>query len=102
MAKFKDYYEVLGIPHRAHVRVIEESYWEQAHELKKHPTRKAAKRLAAINEAYEMLGTPHRRLRYDRQFESMGGNGNGNGHHGGGPGLLASLVSLLGRPFRPD
>jgi curved DNA-binding protein CbpA len=99
LAKLKDYYEVLGIPHRAHVRVIEESYWEQAHELKKQPTRKAAKRLSAINEAYETLGTPHRRLKYDRELGEYSGS---NGHSDQQGGFLASVISLLGRPFRPD
>lgn len=98
MAKFKDYYEVLGIPHRAHVRVIEESYWEQAHALKKQPTRKAARRLSAINEAYEILGTPHRRLKYDRELVQESTNGNGHER----PGLLASVVNLIGKAFRPD
>src|SRR4051794_32897257 len=74
--KLKDYYDVLGIPHRAHVRVIEESYWEQAHELKKTPTRKAIKKLQALNEAYEVLGTPHKRLVYDGQWsEEDAGSG---------------------------
>ena len=43
MAKFKDLYRVLGIPPRAHARTIEEKYWEQAHELHREPTKKAAK-----------------------------------------------------------
>ena len=68
MAKFKDYYHVLGIAPRSHVRVIEDSYWEAAHELRKQPTRAAARKLRALNEAYEVLGTPYKRLAYDRQF----------------------------------
>ena len=66
MRKFKDYYDVLGIPQRSHVRVIEETYWAEAHRLKRQPTKRAARRLKAINEAYEILGTPHLRLRYDQ------------------------------------
>jgi curved DNA-binding protein CbpA len=68
LAKFKDYYRVLGIAPRSHVRVIEDSYWEAAHELQKQPTRAAARKLRRLNEAYEVLGSPHRRLAYDRQF----------------------------------
>ncbi len=97
MSKVKDYYDVLGIPRRAHVRVVEESYWEQAHELKKMPTRKAAKRLSALNEAYEVIGTSHKRLRYDQQWvTSRADDGVGR------PSFLQVFVSLLSRPFRPD
>lgn len=98
MAKFKDYYEVLGIPYRAHVRVVEESYWEQAHELKKQPTRKAARRLSALNEAYEVLGTPHKRLQYDGEFARMGDGSTASAR----PSFLQNVLSILGRPFRPD
>ncbi len=96
MPKVKDYYDVLGVPRRAHVRAVEESYWEQAHELKKVPTRKAAKRLSALNEAYEILGTPHKRLRYDQQWMTSAAGGEAR------PSVLQAFVSLLSRPFRPD
>ncbi len=97
MSKVKNYYDVLGIPRRAHVRVVEESYWEQAHELKKMPTRKAAKRLSALNEAYEVIGTPHKRLRYDQQWMTARTD-DGVGR----PSFLQAFASLLSRPFRPD
>lgn len=98
VARFKDYYEVLGLPPRAHVRLIEETYWEQAHKLQCIPTRKAARRLTAINEAYEVLGTPHRRLQYDSEYlgyEELRAEAPR-------PGLLQCIVALLGKPFRPD
>lgn len=98
MPKLKDYYEVLGIPRRSHVRVIEERYWEQAHELKKQPTRKAQRRLSALNEAYETLGTPHRRLKYDQE---LSGYAEESAVRGGG-GVLRAVFSVLGKPFRPD
>ena len=41
LGKFKDYYRVLGVPPCSHARVIEERYWEQAHELHGEPTRRA-------------------------------------------------------------
>ncbi len=97
MAKRKDYYDVVGVPRRAHVRLIEESYWEQAHELKKMPTRKALKKLEALNEAYEILGTPHRRLKYDGQFPEADALGTETQRNG----FLQNFVSLLGRRFRP-
>jgi len=98
VAKFKDYYEVLGIPPRAHVRVIEESYWEQAHELQRTPTRKAARRLRIINEAYEVLGSPHRRLTYDREYTGSVTLG----RKADQPGFLHTFVNMLGKPFRAD
>jgi curved DNA-binding protein CbpA len=96
--KLKDYYEILGIPHRSHVRLIEESYWEQAHELKKTPTRRATKKLEALNEAYEVLGTPHKRMKYDGQWAQSDVGGNGARQSS----FLQHLVNLLSRPFRPD
>jgi curved DNA-binding protein CbpA len=99
--KFKDYYRVLGIPPRAHHRVIEESYWEQAHELHAQPTRKAAQRLRAINEAYETLGSPHRRLEYDRYWARHSRDAR-RVDEGGGTGMLQLFVQLLAKPFRPD
>jgi DnaJ-class molecular chaperone len=97
--KFKDYYEVLGISPRSHAKVIEEKYWEQAHELHREPTKRAARRLLLINEAYETLGSPHKRAAYDRKrierVEAVEQNGRGNG-------FLQTFVNLLGKPFRPD
>ena len=98
MGKFRDYYHVLGVPPRSHARLIEERYWEQAHELHGEPTRRAVKRLRLINEAYETLGTPHRRERYDQQRACLAADN----AHDPGPGFLQTFVSLLGKPFRPD
>ena len=96
--KTKDYYQVLGVAPRSHARAIEERYWEQAHELHNEPTRRAVKRLRLINEAYETLGSPHRRERYDRQRAQLGA---GDGAIRG-PGLLQVCLSVLSKPFRPD
>jgi curved DNA-binding protein CbpA len=98
VAKFKDYYEVLGVPPRSHARVIEETYWERAHELHSVPTRSAQKRLSALNEAYEVLGSPHKREDYDRRHRYE--------HQQDGAGSAGrfwqSVLSLLTKPFRPD
>ena len=99
MPKFVDYYAVLGIPPRAHLRVIEESYWEQAHELKKQPTRKAQRRLCQINEAYEVLGTPHRRLRYDSERAEYVSAAAAK-QEGHAAGFLHTFLGLFVRPFR--
>lgn len=98
MAKFKDFYRVLGVPPRSHFRDIEETYWEQAHALRRQPTRKAAQRLKAINEAYEVLASPHRRAEYDVRYQRENTDGLADGR----PGMLQSFVSLIGKAFRPD
>lgn len=98
LAKYKDYYEVLGVAPRSHARVIEEKYWEQAHELHKEPTKKAQKRLTLINEAYETLGTPHRRDKYDQERRYLAGAPPEQTR----PNFLQMFVHLLAKPFRPD
>ena len=98
MARTKDYYQVLGVTPRSHARMIEESYWERAHELHGVPTRKAQQRLGALNEAYEVLGTPHKRAAYDRRRhddDAAAGRARGGG-------LFEAVLGLLGKPFRPD
>lgn len=99
-SKNKDYYEVLGVPPRSHVRVIEETYWERAHHLSRIPTRKAAQRLGALNEAYETLGSPHRRAAYDARRGSR--QSDENGHGSSSANLVRSLLNILSKPFRPD
>jgi curved DNA-binding protein CbpA len=95
----KDYYALLGVAPRSHARIIEESYWERAHELHGVPTRKAQQRLGALNEAYEVLGTPHKRAEYDRH---RGSNGDYTRREGSAGSFLNTLFSILGKPFRPD
>lgn len=99
MAKFKDYYAVLGVPPRCHVRLIEEAYWERAHVLQGIPTRKAQQKLSALNEAYETLGSPHKRMAYDRRYVESARE---EASAARGPGFLQSVVAMLGKPFRPD
>ncbi len=98
LAKFKDLYRVLGVPPRCHFREIEESYWEQAHALRLQPTRKAAQRLKALNEAYETLSSPHKRTTYDLSWQQNADSGTGETHGG----FLQSFVNLLGKAFRPN
>jgi curved DNA-binding protein len=98
LAKFRDLYRVLGVSPRSHFRDIEEAYWEQAHALRAQPTRKAAHRLRAINEAYEVLASPHRRAEYDARFRQNANATAGDAR----PGMLQLFVNLLGKAFRPD
>lgn len=94
----KNYYEVLGVAPRSHARIIEATYWERAHELHSVPTRKAQQRLRVLNEAYEVLASPHKRAEYDqdhrRQVKAD--------RNGGGGGFFQQFLSVLGKPFRPD
>jgi DnaJ-class molecular chaperone len=99
LPRFKDYYAALGVEPRSHARVIEETYWERAHELHGVPTRQAQKRLKTLNEAYETLASPHKRAAYDRKRREMVAQ---EAESDRGSGFLQSFVNLLGKPFRPD
>ena len=99
MPRFKDYYAALGVEPRSHARIIEESYWERAHELHGVPTRQAQKRLKSLNEAYETLGSPHKRAAYDRRRQEIEQHSSDTQR---GPGFFQMFVNLLGKPFRPD
>jgi len=68
--KFRDYYEVLGVPREAKPEEIKRAYRQLAR--KHHPDlQPAAERAAAgerfkeINEAYEVLSDPEKRKKYD-------------------------------------
>jgi curved DNA-binding protein len=68
--KFRDYYEVLGVPRTATAEGIKRVYRQLAR--KHHPDlqpaaerAKAAERFKEINEAYEVLSDPDNRAKYD-------------------------------------
>jgi curved DNA-binding protein len=68
--KFRDYYEVLGVPRSASAQEIKKSYRQLAR--KHHPDlqpaaerAQAAERFKEINEAYEVLSDPDKRAKYD-------------------------------------
>jgi len=68
--KFRDYYEVLGVPRAAAAADIKRAYRQLAR--KHHPDlqpgaerEKAAERFKEINEAYEVLSDPDKRAKYD-------------------------------------
>ncbi len=64
--RLPNYYKVLGIPPRAPVKAIEDAYWEQAFSIHaREESRARHKRLARLNDAYHVLGTPGLRDEYD-------------------------------------
>ncbi|WP_372796172.1 DnaJ C-terminal domain-containing protein [Pontiella sp.] len=66
--KYKDYYEVLGVPRNAGAAAIKKAYRKLAREyhpdINKQPD--AQKRFQEISEAYEVLGDTEKRKRYDQ------------------------------------
>ena len=73
--KYKDYYEILGVPRNAEASAIKSAYRKLAR--KYHPdvnkTKEAEEKFKDINEAYEVLSDKNKRQRYD----SLGSNWQG-------------------------
>ncbi|MCA9991373.1 MAG: J domain-containing protein [Anaerolineales bacterium] len=84
--EFKDYYRILGVDKKADEKEIKRAYRKLARQYHpdKNPNNKAAEeKFKEINEAYEVLGTPENREKYDqlgsnfRQYQQMGGQPSG-------------------------
>ncbi len=103
--EFKDYYATLGVAKSATAKEIKQAYRKLARKF--HPDvnpndKKAEARFKDINEAYEVLGDPEKRKKYDelganwRMYEQAqqaggqpypgGGQGQWTVNFGGGPG----------------
>jgi curved DNA-binding protein len=88
--EFKDYYSTLGVAKTATDKEIKQAYRKLArkHHPDVNPGDKTAERFKEINEAYEVLGDPAKRKKYDelgsnwRMYEQAGAGGPA----GGGPG----------------
>ncbi|WP_028874560.1 DnaJ C-terminal domain-containing protein [Tepidiphilus margaritifer] len=69
--KFRDYYEILGVPRTATAEEIKKAWRKLARkyhpDVSKEPD--AAERMKEINEAYEVLSDPEKRAAYDRLGE---------------------------------
>ncbi|MEF8983081.1 MAG: DnaJ domain-containing protein, partial [Bacteroidales bacterium] len=91
MAGEKDYYEILGVSRDASQEEIKKAYRKMA--IKHHPDKnpgdkEAERKFKEAAEAYEVLGNPDKRKKYDR-FGHAGvkggaGAGSSGGFHGGG------------------
>jgi curved DNA-binding protein len=114
--KYKDYYEVLGVPRNAGEAAIKKAYRKLAREH--HPDinkdSDAQSRFQEISEAYEVLGDPDKRARYDQlganwrqgqdftpppgwenvHFE-FGGNGGGKGFGFSGNGGFSDFFESI-------
>jgi len=84
--EYKDYYKTLGVSKTASASDIKRAYRKLAREH--HPDRhsgdkKAEDRIKEINEAYEVLGDPEKRRKYDQlgsryqEWQRMGGDPRG-------------------------
>lgn len=75
--EFKDYYKILGVERTADQKAISSAYRRFARKF--HPDvnkdRGAEDRFKEINEAYQVLGKPDQRAKYDQLFEAYQGGG---------------------------
>src|SRR5207302_8990560 len=89
---FKDYYATLGVNKTSTEKEIKQAYRKLAR--KHHPDvnpgdKTAESRFKDINEAYEVLGDPEKRKKYDelganwRMYEQAGAQGGAGGFPGG-------------------
>jgi molecular chaperone DnaJ len=102
----KDYYTVLGVPEDAGQDRIKKSYRDLAKRY--HPDRNAGdadaeRRFKEIQEAYDVLGEPEKRRKYDQLRKYGAGSGVnfedlfGGGAGGGGGGFGGSIFDLFER-----
>jgi curved DNA-binding protein len=79
---YKDYYEILGVPPNAELKVIKQTYRQLARKL--HPdvnpgNKEAEEKFKTINEAYQVLSDAEQRKKYDelraqyQQWQQTGG-----------------------------
>lgn len=88
---FIDYYKILGVKKDIPQADVKKAYVKRAKQFHPdlHPDDPKAKaKFQALNEAYDVIGDPEKRKKYDqygeqwRQAEAFGGSGNGQGFGG--------------------
>jgi curved DNA-binding protein len=111
---YKDYYKILGVPRNADAKEIKRAYRSLA--VKHHPDKnpgdkRSEEKFKEINEAYEVLGDPTKRAKYDQlgaSYQAWQRSGAGAGFDwsqwmGGSPGGMrvdvGDLEDLFGGGF---
>ena len=104
MANKRDYYEVLGVSQDASQDEIKKAYRKLA--LKYHPDKnpgdkEAETKFKEAAEAYEVLGTPEKRKKYDTYGHAgvSGAGGAGGGGFGGGGMTVEDIFEQFGDIF---
>ncbi len=91
---FIDYYKILGVDKTIPQKDVKKAYLKRAKQFHPdlHPDDpKAQAKFQALQEAYDVIGDPEKRRKYDqygeqwRQAEQFGGFGGGGGAGGGNP-----------------
>ena len=91
---FIDYYKILGVDKTIPQKDVKKAYLKRAKQFHPdlHPDDPKAKaKFQALNEAYDVIGDPEKRKKYDqygeqwRQADQMGGGFGGFGGQGGNP-----------------
>ncbi len=97
----RDYYEILGLSKNASAEEIKKAYRQKA--LKYHPDKNqgdetAESKFKEAAEAYEVLGNPEKKSRYDQFGHAGMGNNFGQGGFGGGM-SMEDIFSQFGDIF---
>ena len=102
---FIDYYKILGVDKTIPQKDVKKAYLKRAKQFHPdlHPDDPKAKaKFQALTEAYDVIGDPEKRKKYDqygeqwKQAEAFGGGGFGGYSSGGGGGFSSFFENLFG------
>ena len=106
---FIDYYKILGVDKTIPQKDVKKAYLKRAKQFHPdlHPDDpKAQAKFQALQEAYDVIGDPEKRKKYDqygeqwKQADQFGGFGGGGGNPFNGFGQNG--MAAAGRPLRPS